>query len=546
MSGNRIQHIWDLIRNERKEIINLYFYAILSGALQLSVPVGIQAIIGYVMGANMVASIYVLISVVVLAVFLVGALNISQMKQVEYIQQKIFTHYAIEFCEGLPKLDLNKNDRYYLPEKTNRFFETITLQKGFSKMLLDIPQASIQIFLGLLLISLYHPVFIVFSIILLLILAVIFRITGSQGIQTSHLESNYKFGLVDWLEEIARAIRSFKYSQGSHLNLLKMDGILSNYLKARNAHFRVLLFQYKTLLVIKVLITTSMLVAGSILLVNQKLNIGEFIAAEIVILSIIAAVEKLINNLDNVYDVVTGIEKLSSVIDLEKEKDGAIDLPHEKENIDLQIQQLTFAYPNTKACLRDLSYHIPAGAKVAVKGRYGSGKSTLLQILSANYRNFEGMVLFDNIPIQNLRLEALRDRIGYYAPGRRNIFKGSLYENICLGHTQIQVTDIYELAKTVGFDSTLFWEEGGLERSVDSEGRHLSDSDAYRILLMRALIGHPSLILLDEPFMGLHDSEKKSLINYLLNSTKATLIVATDDPEFLSLCHQQVTLQKVD
>ncbi len=142
---------WQLLLIERKEITSVYFYAILSGLLQLSVPVGVQAIIGFALGASMVTSIYVLIVVVVIGVLVVGLMQINQMKIIEKIQQRIFTRYAFAFTETLPNIDLRAADAVYLPEKVNRFFDTVNLQKGLAKLLLDIPTAAIQTVFGLLL-----------------------------------------------------------------------------------------------------------------------------------------------------------------------------------------------------------------------------------------------------------------------------------------------------------------------------------------------------------------------------------------------------------
>ena len=165
-----LKRLWQLIILEKQEIISVYFYAVLSGLVQLSVPVGVQAIIGFVLGASMVTSIYVLIVLVVLGVLLVGVFQMNQMKIIEKIQQRIFTMYAFEFAEKVPRFDLQQSDNYYLPEKVNRFFDTINVQKSLSKLLLDIPVASIQILFGLLLLAFYHPIFIAFGFLLVVII----------------------------------------------------------------------------------------------------------------------------------------------------------------------------------------------------------------------------------------------------------------------------------------------------------------------------------------------------------------------------------------
>lgn len=139
------------------------FFAILSGLIQLSLPVGVQAIIGFVLGGTLSASLAVLITVLVAGVLLAGIMQINQMKIIEKIQQRIFVKYAYAFADRIPKLDLKEIDSYYLPELVNRFFDTVSLQKGISKLLLDLPMAMIQILFGLILLPFYHPFFIFFG-----------------------------------------------------------------------------------------------------------------------------------------------------------------------------------------------------------------------------------------------------------------------------------------------------------------------------------------------------------------------------------------------
>lgn len=145
--ANPVKRILKVIRLEKNEISSVYFYAILNGLIQLSLPLGIQSIISFVLGGSISTSLVVLILLVVAGVFLNGMLQVNQMRLIEKVQQKIFVRYSFEFAERIPKLNLQAVDDYYLPELVNRFFDTVSLQKGISKLLLDIPAATIQIFL---------------------------------------------------------------------------------------------------------------------------------------------------------------------------------------------------------------------------------------------------------------------------------------------------------------------------------------------------------------------------------------------------------------
>ncbi len=536
-----IHKLWQLIKEERSEISAIYFYAILGGLLQLSVPIGVQSIVGFVMGASMVTSIYVLIFVIVLAVLLVGILQINQMKIIEKIQQKIFTRYAFAFAEVIPRIDLKKSNAYYLPEKINRFFDTQILQKGFSKILLELPTASIQIVLGLLLLSLYHPLFIVFGLILILVLWLILKVTAKSGMLTSLQESDYKYAVAAWLEEMARVIQTFKFSQGSHLNLKKTDQPVSNYLNAKTNHFKVLVFQYKTLVFFKVAITASMLIVGTYLLLNQQLNIGEFIAAEIVILTVIGAIEKLISSLDNVYDVVTSLEKLASITDCEVESDGTLQLATE-EGIKIEYVNYSFEYVVGHPVLNNISLLIPAKSKVALLGNEGAGKTSLLKTLSSHYSDFTGNLSINNLPIGNYQLESLRQHTGIFLQ-QQALFQGSLFENIAMGRKNITPEKILKIAAQAGLKNFLNNLPQGFESIIDPLGSKLPNSTNKKILLLRALVNEPTLLLMDEPFLGLEPEINHQLINYLFNDLPdTTLLVAISDEEQLRLFDYQIEL----
>ena len=158
--------------------------------------------------------------------------------------------------------------------------------------------ASIQIVLGLLLLSFYHPFFIVWGVIQILIIWWVLRNTSKPGLTTSWTESKYKYSVASWFGEMARTLKSIKFSEPD-LAINKTDLQVMGYLGARTKHFNVLLFQYKILVFFKVCMTLAMLTIGAVLLVNQQLNVGEFIAVEIVIIMVINAVEKMIISLES-------------------------------------------------------------------------------------------------------------------------------------------------------------------------------------------------------------------------------------------------------
>jgi len=322
-----------LLKADRKDISSIYFYAILAGLVQLSLPLGIQSIINFVLAGVISTSIVVLIVLVVGGTFLGGLLQIRQLQVIEKLKQKIFVRYSLEFADRIPKLNVEKLDKYHLPELINRFFEVPSFQKGIEKILLDLPTAVIQMTLGLMLLSFYHPVFIAFGALLILAIVLIIRFTVQPGFSAALEASDYKYRVAAWLQELARMIKSFKYTHNCDIQIQKTDELATGYLEARTNYFKILLTQAWSLIGFKTLITAGMLIVGATLLVDQEINIGQFIAADLVILTIIGSVEKLLVSLDAFYEMFTSVEKMNTIIGAEKETEGTAVLSDAPEGV---------------------------------------------------------------------------------------------------------------------------------------------------------------------------------------------------------------------
>jgi ABC-type bacteriocin/lantibiotic exporter with double-glycine peptidase domain len=540
-SVSPVARVWSLVREERADITAIYFFSILSGLIQLSIPIGIQSIIGFVVGGTLSASLAVLITMLVAAVLLAGILQINQMKIVEKIQQRIFVKIAHAFADRIPMLDLKKVDGFYLPELVNRFFDTVSLQKSISKLLLDLPIAMMQVLFGLILLCFYHPFFILFGVLLLLLLWLILYTTGNKGFESSLAESGFKYAVAGWLEEMARLVHSFKFSPVSNLHLQKADQRTVKYIRARTEHFSVLLLQFKTLVGFKVAITAAMLIAGVVLLLNQQINIGQFVATEIIILTVINSVEKIIINLDSVYDVLTSVTKIGKLTDKPIETSGSYKINDELP-VMVEAQELQFGYQIEKPVIKNASFKINAGEKVCIKGNDGSGKSTLLKLLSGVYKDFSGSILFNEIPIGNYDLTSLREKTGILLRSE-TIFHGTLWENLTMGKASADRNYITFLCNQTGLNSFVSTLPPGFDAELDPTGKRLPGNVIQKILLVRALAHKPLLLLMEEPWLGIEEQYRNRIQDLLLNINHATLIVTTNDEAFSKRCDQIIQLK---
>jgi ABC-type bacteriocin/lantibiotic exporter with double-glycine peptidase domain len=301
-------------------------YALFNGLVNLSLPLGIQAIINLIQGGAMSTSWMIMVGIVILGISLTGFFQYMQLRIVENISQKIFARSSFEFAYRFPKINYRALYNYYAPELANRFFDTLTFQKSLPKILIDFSLASFQIIVGLFVLSLYHSFFVFFAILLLILVFFLINYIGPMGMKTNLKESKYKYDVAYWLEEVARTKVTFKLSPDNTINIENTDGKVLNYINARESHFKVLVHQFFWLILFKVLIAAALLIIGGILVFRQEMNIGQFVAAEIIILLVLASIEKIITSLESIYDLLTALEKIGYVTDLPLDKEKAIKL----------------------------------------------------------------------------------------------------------------------------------------------------------------------------------------------------------------------------
>ncbi|MCX8489438.1 MAG: ATP-binding cassette domain-containing protein [Cyclobacteriaceae bacterium] len=545
-ASSPVHRLFQLLKTEKKEIFYILFYAILVGLISLIVPLGIQTTIELISGGVIFSSVYLMIGLVIVGVLLSGALQMIQISLVEFLQRRIFTKAAFEFAFRIPRIRLEALQKNYAPELINRFFDVMTIQKGLPKILIDLSSAVIQVFFGLLLISLYHPFFIFFGLVLLTTLILIFYYTSSSGLNSSIQESKYKYKVAQWLEELARAIHSFKLVGNTDLPLRRTDYNVNSYLKNRKIHFQVLITQYSAIVVFKALIIGGLLVMGTLLVVNRQITLGQLVASEIVIILILNAVEKIIMYMDVVYDMLTAVDKVAHVTDLPIERPGGFDFPKMTDlGLSVRVKNLKYKYKGaSEYALRGVDFEIASGEKICLTGFSDAGKATLVKIIAGLYSEYEGVATINNYSLRDLDITHLHDYVAKNI-SREDIFDGTILENITVGKTSETVQDALDAMEQVGILDAVNAMPNGLNSHVLSGGIGLSGSFCYKLILARCLAEKPRLLILNDFFQAISKKEKMELLA-MLNHTdiKRTMIFVSNDPLVMSACERVIVLEQ--
>jgi len=541
-----VRRFWRLLKPDVKEVRNIYIYSAFSGLISLSLPLGIQAIVNLIQGGQINTSWIVLVFFVVLGIIVTGVLQIFQLRITENIQQKIFTRAAFEFSYRIPQIKMEALYKHYAPELMNRFFDIASVQKGLSKILIDFSSAFFIVLFSLLLLSFYHPFFILFSVLLLILVYFIFQFTAKRGMTTSIQESNYKYQIAHWLEELSRTAVTFKLAGKSDYPLEKTDKYVVKYLSARESHFRILIQQYSLTIVFKVFVATGLLAIGGILVMNQQMNIGQFIAAEIIILIVMASVEKLVLSVESIYDILTSLEKIGQVTDLELERDNGIDLETDAKDkgMEVEIENMSFTYPGlNKKTLNNVSLSLKKGEIILLTGESGSGKSTLLHILSGLYQSQEGAISYNKLPIGNLSLNSIREQIGEHIT-MENIFEGTVIENITLGRGMAPFENVKWAVENLGLNDFIRKLPEGYNTELNTQGKGLPESTVTKLLLARCIVTKPKLILLENTFEHLDEQSTKECIDFITDKKNNWSIVAVSSNSYLAKSADKIAVMK--
>ena len=540
-----LKRFFNFLKPDSSEIKNIYMFAILSGILSLGLPLGIQMIINFIQLGQISASWMVLVLLVSLAIGFSGILTIYQLRITENLQQRIFTRSTFEFAARIPQMKLLETIKLNAGDLTNRFFDTVTLQKGLSKLLIDFTAASLQIVFGLVLLSFYHSFFIFLGILLLLMLYMIVRMTFKEGYETSLKESSHKYKIASWISNIFNAKISFKMSAQNNYNVDKANGYLHNYLGARDNHFKVLVKQYTFLIIFKITIALALLIVGGLLVINQQLNIGQFVASEIIILLVLSSVEKLIISLDIIYDVFTSTEKIGQATDIPLETyNGAVVEKTNENGISIVLNELSFQSPLfTNSSLDSVSFSIQQNEHICIVSDTSLSVSSLYYLLTGICNKQSGTIALDNIPLENLNIQELRSQIGTVLSSDQ-LIDVSIEDNIRFGNQSIELSEISALMEKLGMTNFVDQCIEKYSTQLNNEIHFMPKDSIIKLLYARAVIKKPRLLLLDEPTVGMTTSQKQPLLSHIEQLKNTTVLIASNDQDVHKMADRIVKFEQ--
>jgi ABC-type bacteriocin/lantibiotic exporter with double-glycine peptidase domain len=529
---------------ERDDLWVVLVYGMAVGVLSLVVPIAAQSLVNTAAFGTLPQPVVVLALVVFGMLVLAGGLRALQVAVAERLQQRLFARMAIDVAHRLPRARLEAWDEHRGTELVNRFLDVMTIQKATALILLDGFALVLQAVIGMVLLALYSPFLLGFDALLLAGMAFVIFGLGRGAVRTSVEESHRKYAVVAWLEELARVPLAFKGPQGATLALRRADEITRHYLEARQAHFRVLLRQVLGSLTLQAVASALLLGLGGWLVVRQQLTLGQLVAAELVVTPVVTSFAKIGKYLESLYDLLAAVDKVGYLFDLPLERTGGEPLPvREPGPAGLHLRDVTLTYPGQGSPLVEgLTLEVKPGSRVAVVGPHGSGKSTLATLALGLRLPSRGAVELDGVDLREARLEEVRSQVALVRG--LELFEGTLLDNVRVGREELTLHEVRGALEAVRLLEDVAALPGGLQEYLSGSHLPLSTGQAQRLMLARALVGRPRLLVLDEALDSLDADVRTQVLDAVLApGAPWTVLLTTHIPELAARCDHVLRLE---
>lgn len=538
-----LERFWALVKVDARDLSILVSYTLVTGLLSLAVPLAAQAVVNTIAAGIFLQPLIVMTVLLFAGLLFVAILRMFKLRLVETLQQRIFARVVMQLGARIPKIQTEALSKEYMPELVNRFFDVMTIQKAWGKLLLDVPASLLQVAIGLILMAFYSPWLLAFDFGIIGFILLCSMVLGMGGIRTSIHESIEKYRVAEWLEDLGRCHISFKTQGFPNFILERSDKLVVNYLDARGSHFAVLFRQSFSTYLFQAVASAGILAIGGWLVINRQLTLGQLVAAELVVLNVLSALEKLIRNCDTWYDLLTGLDKVGHLTDLPLERTtGSSEMADTAYGASVILQDVCFGYDSSTPVLRNVNLTVQAGERASLVGASGAGKTTLAHMLCGLLEPNSGAIEFAGMDIRDVSLPAMRRCIGFVGDANE-IFEGTIEENVRMGRDYVSHKDVRWALSMSQLTEDIARLPEGMQTQLIASGKNLSRGQVQRLLIARAIAHRPSLLILDEAFTGIDERTKIAIVKQLLDSENPwTLIDISHDAEVVKSSDQVYVL----
>lgn len=529
-----------LLRPEAGDLGIIGLFSFVVGILALAAPITVEALVNTVAFGRYLQPVLILALLLFVFLAFAGAMRALIAYVVEVLQRRLFVRVVEDLAYRLPRVRTEEFTSAHGPELVNRFFDVVTVQKTLSALLIDGVYIILQTVIGMAVLAVYHPFLLGFDIVLMVLIAVTVFGLGWGSIPSAIAESKKKYAIANWLQELARHATAFKLNSGSQFALDRADQLAIDWLDARRDHFYVVMRQYIFALGLQAVAATALMGIGGWLVIAGQITLGQLVASELIVMIIVGSFTKLGKHIESFYDLLASVDKLGTVFDLKIEPTDRLFHIRPMQPVSLAAVNLSYRFSSGQG-LQPTSFEISPGDAVAIGGGPGSGKSTLVELIAGMRDADSGHIEFDGVDIRELRPDSLREH--FSLSQQIEVFRGTIAENIHLGRANISLQDVDDALQIAELRDEIRTLPDGVNSLVQTNGTPLTTSQAARLMIARAVVGRPRLLVIDGTLDMIGDEIAERILGRLIDGDRPwTLLLVSNRDAVLNKCERVISL----
>jgi ABC-type bacteriocin/lantibiotic exporter with double-glycine peptidase domain len=493
--------------------------------LSLVVPIAAQTLINLVAFGKLLQPVISLSIMVFVLMAGMGVLSIWQTVIIEIIQQKLMVRVSLNLTKHFTHLSPTIFSTHNGPELVNRYFEIAVINKALASLLLYGITLSLQMIFGLILLLFYHPVFLLFDGFILISLLLIIFVPYRTALDSAKEECAQKHVIGSWLEEILINRYLFKYNDYPRYVIEQTDKRLVGFLKARNLHFKQLIKHQIGLYALAALATSLLLGLGGYLIINNQLSLGQLVASEIVLGTLIYGFKRLGALLENYYDLIASAGKIDFALNLPLENNHNLEIENHLlsnvKSIDIKFEGILLE-PGVQPILH--AEASPNNPLLLFFNQEDACKN-LIESLSGLKESLSATIIINGIPCTQRSLIALRKHSLLIREPQW--FAGTIYQNLVLNHRNVAMDYLCDLLKKVNLLEKVMNCPEGLSTLVHDWQTTFTLSELIQLMIVRAIIDKPRLLIIDRSLDELLVEELDGVLSLLLSLVNTTLVITT-------------------
>lgn len=540
-----LRKIVHLMARQKRLLTEVFLAAVLVAILGLTLPLFIQLLVDHLLVQRDARVLPYFVAGFLLLQLCREAFNFYRAWLLIRISQKLDLDLMVRYVSKLMRLKIGFFESRATGDITSRVQETMAIRQFVAGSALRIVFDLLFILAALGVMFAYDARLAAIAALAIPAYFLIVRIYSPILRRSSRHQMEDWAGAMSLAIESVEGMKTIKLNASEPMILSRFDARLAKWSRSWFRQARNSLFAGQPAALLTIVATAAILYAGSQAVLGGRLSIGQLVAFHTMLLQLLGSLSGLVLANDEIQRAFATVERLFEVLELdEEERDREHVLPDRDLRGELELDGVTFAYTNGAPVLKNVTCSIAPGEEVVIVGASGAGKSTLVGLLARLHDPQAGAIRIDDHDIRDYALANLRRQIAVVAQDTF-LFGDTIYNNIAHGVSWATLEEVTAAARATLADDFIRELPEKYKTVVGERGVGLSGGQLKRILLARALLMRPSVLILDEAYHGL-DASLQSAVKHNIREWMGgrTVINITHDLRHAREADRIVLLQK--